>query len=135
MTLSTGQRRHHFKNTTPTDLAITPFASWPLPNRSFHIAFYRWLKAGGYSPSTLNIYSVASRLALGYLNKLYWSIDPEKDLALVVEYLEKRYDRLATRSGYSKGLKKLAEYLCLRKNKASRPRMINWEYYLDGLPD
>ena len=35
MTLSTGQRCHHFKNTIPKDPAITPFAAWPTPNLYF----------------------------------------------------------------------------------------------------
>ena len=81
MTISTGQRRHHFKNTAPRDPVITPFSAWPIPNRSFQHSFYQWLKLGGYGPSTLNTYSVAARLALGYLNKLHWTIDPETDIA------------------------------------------------------
>jgi len=134
MTLSTGKRRHHFKNSTPKDPAITPFAAWPIPNRSFHHSFYHWLKAGGYGPSARNLYSVAARLALGYLNKLHWEIDPETDLDRVRSYIEKRYSSPSTRREYNKGLLKLAEYLRLRKNKAARPPAIRWEYYLDGLP-
>ena len=134
MTPSTGKRRHHFKNTLPSDPAITPFAVWPLPNRSFQHAFYQWLKTGGYSPSSLNTYSVAARLALGYLNKLHWTIDPETDMELVRHYLSQRYPSTATRHCYHKGLDKLAEYLRLRQNKAVRLPIIRWEYYLGGLP-
>jgi len=135
MTISTGQRCHHFKNTIPTDPAITPFAAWPVPNRSFHSAFQVWLKAGGYSPSALNLYTVAARLALGFLNKIYWTIDPETDLEQVRRYIESRYESRSTRIEYSKGLRKLAEYLRLRRDKAARPRPIHWEYHLNGLPD
>jgi integrase len=134
MTLSTGQRRHHFKNTTPKDSAITPFSAWPIPNRSFQHSFYQWLKSGGYGPSALNTYSVATRLALGYLNKLHWTIDPETDIVLVHNYIEQCYPSESTRREYDKGLRKLAEYLHLRQNKASCPRLVNWEYYLNGLP-
>jgi hypothetical protein len=97
MTTSTGQRRHHFKNTTPTDPAITPFAEWPAYNRSFHKAFYRWLQAGGYGPSALSTYAVAARLALGYLNKPHWTLKPEQDLDRVRAYLATRYASAATR--------------------------------------
>jgi site-specific recombinase XerD len=135
MTLSTGQRRHHFKNTAPRDPVITPFSAWPVPNRSFQHSFYQWLKSGGYGPSSLNTYSVAARLALGYLNKLHWTIDPETDIALVRSYLEQRYANESTRREYDKGLNKLAEYLRLRQDKAARPHLVNWNYYLNGLPD
>ena len=134
MTRSTGQRRHHFKNSMPKDPAITPFAAWPIPNRSFHHSFYQWLKSGGYCPTALNTYSVAARLALGYLNKLHWEIDPEADLQRVRGYIEQRYSSLSTRREYHKGLLKLAQYLRLRKNKATHTPIVNWEYYLNGLP-
>ncbi len=135
MTQSTGKRSHHFKHTLPKDPAITPFAEWPIPNRSLHHAFYHWLKSGGYSPSVLNTYSVAARLALGYLNKLHWKIDPEADFELVRRYIEKHYTSPSTRIEYNKGLRKLVEYIYFRQNKAARPKNIHWEYYLKGLPD
>jgi site-specific recombinase XerD len=135
MTRSTGKRKHHFKNTLPKDSTITPFAEWKTPNRSFHHAFYHWLKSGGYSSSALSTYSVAARLALGYLNKLHWKIDPEADFELVRRYIEKHYTSLSTRDEYNKGLRKLAEYMNFRQNKAARPKNIHWEYYLKGLPE
>lgn len=135
MTRSTGQRCHHFKNSTPKDPAITPYAEWPIPNCSFHHSFYRWLKSGGYTGSALSTYSVAARLALGYLNKLHWTIDPEADLERVRRYMEQHYASSSTCREYNKGLRKLAEYLYLRQNKAARPKIIHWEHYLNGLPD
>ncbi|MCD4699055.1 MAG: hypothetical protein K8R91_00570 [Phycisphaerae bacterium] len=135
MTLKPRQRRHHFKNSTPSDPAITPFADWPIPNRSFHHSFYCWLKAGGYCPAALNTYSVAARLALGYLNKIHWEIKPEEDLERVREYIKARYSSSSTPREYNKGLLKLEEYLLLRKNKVARAPIINWEHYLKGLPD
>ena len=135
MTLSTGQRRPHFKNTLPSDPAITPLAAWPLPNRSFLSAFKDWLKTGGYSPSALNLYSVAARLALGYLNKVYWTIDPEIDLEKVRSYIARRYPSPSTCREYNKGLRKLAEYIRLRQDKATRSKPIHWGYHLNGLPD
>ena len=135
MTRSTGLRRHHFRSPTPSDPAITPLAAWPTPNRSFHYSFYQWLKAGGYSPTTLNLYSVSARLALGYLNKLYWTIDPDQDIELVRDYIKQRYTSPSTYSEYNKGLRKLVEYLRLRQNKVERLPVIDWEYHLNGLPD
>jgi|WetSurMetagenome_2_1015567.scaffolds.fasta_scaffold15561_2 site-specific recombinase XerD len=135
MTLSTGQRRHHFKNIRPRDPALTRFGDWPVPNRTFHKAYYHWLKEGGYGPTSLTTYSVVARLALGYLNKLYWTIDPEQDLEKVAQYLNKHYSSASTRRVYQVGLKKLAEYLLLRQNKVSRERPVNWGHYLEGLPE
>jgi site-specific recombinase XerD len=135
MTRSTGKRQFHFKNTIPKDPSLTPFGTWPLPNRSFHHAFYHWLKSGGYGHSTLNVYSVAARLALSYLNKLYSRIDLDADLERVRGYIEGHYPSVSTRMEYEKGLRKLAEYLRLRQNKTARPPIIHWEHYLNGLPD
>jgi site-specific recombinase XerD len=135
MTHTTGKRRHHFKNTIPTDPAIIPLAQWSTPNRSFHHSFYQWLKSGGYSPSALNTYSVAARLAMGYLNKLYWMIDPDADIELVHRYIEGRSISESTKLEYKKGLRKLVEYLRLRQNKAARLPGIHWEHYLNSLPD
>lgn len=44
--------------------------------------FRDWLKAGGYSDSAINQYSVAVRLALGLLNKPYLEIDLDTDFWL-----------------------------------------------------
>lgn len=35
MTLSTGQRRFHFKHTQPTDPTLKPFAEWSPANQKF----------------------------------------------------------------------------------------------------
>lgn len=134
MTKSTGQRRHHFKNHIPQDTAITPFAQWLPCNRSFHQGFYQWLKQGGYGTTALNVYAVASRLALGYLNRPYWQLDPNTDLEKVRVYLQTTSLTLSTQREYGKGLHKLAEYLALRQNRPSRARPVNWQYYLEGLP-
>ena len=39
MTLSTGQRRFHFKRTQPTGPTVKPFAEWSLANQKFLPAF------------------------------------------------------------------------------------------------
>ncbi len=136
MTRSTGQRRHHFKNTQPTHPDIKPYKEWFPPNHNFYVSFRRWLKAGGYSHTALNVYGVATRMALGLLDKPYWSIDPDRDLAVVHTHLEGRTDLTpTTRREYAKGLFKLAEFIRWRSGKAKRPKKINWAYYTGPLPD
>jgi integrase/recombinase XerD len=135
MTISTRQRRHHFKNTLPPDPKALPFAEWPVPNRNFYKAFRRWLQKGGYSESSVNLYGVAARTALGYLNKLYWQIDPVEDLVKVRKRIAERGLSSSTQAEYHKGLLKLAEYLRYKLNKPDPPCPINWSYYLKGLPD
>ena len=50
-------------------------------------AFRKWLRDGGYGHSSLNTYGCATRLALGWLDKPFWEIDPQADLARVREYI------------------------------------------------
>ena len=134
MTRSTGKRRHHFKNTAPTDAAITPLAQWPEANQIFLKEFRAWLQASGYGFSALNLYTVAARLAIGYLNKQHWKINVETDMELVQKYILHSQLSLATKQEYLKGLKKLAEYLREGQNKPA-VRRINWEYHLGGLSE
>ena len=79
MTLSTGQRRFHFKNVRPQDPDVKPFGEWLPANRTFYASFRTWLREGGYGDSALNQYGVAARLALGWLDLPYWEIDPQTD--------------------------------------------------------
>ena len=104
MTLSTGLRRHHFKNTQPTDPNILPFGHWSPENRRFHADFCLWLRQGGYGDSAIRTYGVGVRLALGLLAKQVQQIDPGKDIPKVREYLETRPLSPSTRAGYIKGL-------------------------------
>jgi hypothetical protein len=68
----------------------------------------------GHAPATINrrlaalsTYSVAARLALGYLDKLYWAIDPETDLEQVRHYIAGRYPSFSTRREYEKALRRV----------------------------
>ncbi len=135
MTRSTGQRRHHFKLTTPSDSAVTPLANWPEANRRFFKKFCEWLQMDGYEGSTLHHYSVPARLALGYLNKPYWAIHAETDLERVRVHLTQGLLSLSTQQSYCKGLKKFGEYLLAGQEKPVRPRILRWEYHLNSLPD
>lgn len=135
MTRSTGKRKFHFKNIRPKDPAIKPFGEWFPANRGFYACFRRWLREGGYSDSALHLYSVAARIALGYLDKAYWLIDPVADLDRVRDYIATHYQSQATRQSYDKGIAKLAEYLRYRCHRPKPERPINWDYYLGSLPD
>jgi site-specific recombinase XerD len=135
MTRSTGQRRHHFKNTKPSDPAVKRLSEWLSANRTFYTTFRRWLRDGGYSDSTLNIYGCAVRLALGWLDKPYWEIDPQADIARVRAYISERYDSASTRRDYGQGLRKLTEYLYLKCRRSPPEPQINWETYIGLLPE
>jgi site-specific recombinase XerD len=135
MTKSTGQRRHHFKDTQPTDPAVTRFGAWPPVNQTFYQGFRRWLQDGGYGDSSLHTYGCAARLALGWLNVPYWEIDPQTDLDRVRAYISERYTSESTRHEYDKGLKKLAEYLSVVSHKSPPQKPICWQTYVGILPD
>ena len=42
-------------------------ADWFAPNRTFYNDFRQWLRDGGYGDSSLRLYSMAARFALGTL--------------------------------------------------------------------
>lgn len=135
MTKSTGQRRPHLKNVPLQDPAIKRFGEWPEINRQFYVQFRRWLKDGGYGHSSLTTYGAAARAALGFLDKPYWTIDPDDDIQRVRDHLATRPLTHETQRLYNNGLDKLAQYLRQRFRRPAPERLINWNYYLGVLPE
>jgi len=131
MTLSTGRRKAHFKNTQPIDPAVTPFGEWTPENRRIHADFCLWLQHGGYSSSACHIYSIAARFVLGYLHlpTPAGKIQPEH-IASVREYLATRELSPSTLAGYGKGLNKLLDFLHFPKPDDD----INWDGYFRDIP-
>jgi integrase len=134
MTRSTGQRKFHHKSVYHEDPAVKPYAQWSSANQGFYNGFLKWLQDAGYSQSTRGTYRAAFRLALGWLDKPYWEIDPRADLDRVREYITTHYGRPSTRKCYLQGIAKLEEYLCYRCHRPKPQKPINWGYYLDPLP-
>lgn len=128
-----GKRRFHFKSPPLKDPAIQRFGDWLPANRGFYDGFRKWLKANGYSDSALKIYGAALRMAIGYLRKPYWMIDPEADLDRVREHLAQSERTPNTQADYRKGLLKLAEYLRLRNHRPKKEKPLPWEYTVGSL--
>ena len=128
------KRAFHFKNIRPADPEVRRFGDWLPENRGFFDAFRQWLKDTGYGEVTLRLYSVVVRQIMGYLDKPYWTIDPEADLLRAWEHLSHRPIAASTLADYHKGLLKLDEYLRLRCHRPPKPKAINWEYYTGSLP-
>lgn len=126
-------RRFHFKNARLKDPAIQRFGEWSSENLGFYNGFRDWLKENGYGGSTLNIYGAATRMAMGFLRKPYWTIDPEADLERVMQHLAGSYRTANTQRDYRKGLLKLAEYLRLRCHRPAREKELPWEYAIGSL--
>jgi site-specific recombinase XerD len=129
------KRKEHYKNIRPQDPNIQAFNDWLPENRSMYGHFRLWLKTSSYSDSAINIYSVAARQAIGFLQKPYREINPEVDLQSFLEYLSQRDITFSSLDGYRKGLAKFAEFLYLRQGKKIVEKAINWDYYLNTLPD
>lgn len=129
------QRRFHNKNRKPSDPECCRFGEWSAANRGCYNAFRDWLKETGFSASALNIYSVAARYAIGYLDKPYWVIDTAADLERVRQRIWERFPSPGTRQGYRKGLRKFGEFLHLRYHKTPQPKKINWAYFTGSLPE
>jgi site-specific recombinase XerD len=134
MTRSTGKRKFHFKDIAPKDPAVKRISQWPFTNVNFFRAFCRWLSEGGYSPSSMNTYGVAAKLALGWLDLDYWKIDPVKDLDRVRMYLSSTTLTAGTRRDYECGLDKFADYIRLSCHQPRPERPVHWDYYTAALP-
>ena len=127
------RRRFHFKSPPLKDLAIQRFKEWSEENRGFYGGFRNWLKENGYGDSALGIYGAAVRMAIGYLRKQYWTIDPDADLERVREHLSNSERTLNTQVDYRKGLLKLAEYLRLRCHRPKQEKELPWAYTVGSL--
>jgi integrase len=134
MRTKTWQRRPFIRHSGEYDPNLQYFRDWPTGNRGFYAGFYKWLKSSSYSASTLNIYCVGVRQALGFLKKPYWQIDPTADLASAWAYLQSRPTSQSTQEGYRKGLAKFGEYLRLRLKQPKPEKEIDLGYFLDELP-
>jgi hypothetical protein len=128
MIVSMGKRKAHYKNTNPMDPRVTPLNEWIPENRRFYADFCLWLKQGGYSASACNIYSVAIRFAIGYLNLPFNQIQ-FNHIEQVRNYLKSQALSPSTLAGYYKGLNKFVEYLNFPKQEPS----VNWDGYLKGI--
>ena len=89
-----------------TDRAIKSIKDWSSANQGFYGDFRRWLRDGGYSDSSVKQYGTGARIALGLLDKPYWSIT-DTDLDRVRAHIASHYDSQATCDTYGKGLTKL----------------------------
>jgi integrase len=134
MTRRTGKRKFHFKNVITTHPAVKSFGEWFPANQGFFANFRQWLSDGGYGFSSVHTYGAAARLALGLLDKPYWTVDPQADLQVVRDHLAGRSLTAETKRLYNNGLDKLVEYLCLRCHKPLPEPALNWDYYLNPLP-
>lgn len=126
-------RRFSFKNMPLKDPAIERFGEWSAENVGFYIEFRKWLQENGYGKSALSLYGAAVRTAIGYLKKPYWTINPDVDIERVKRHLAQSERTPTTQSEYGKGLKKLEEYLLLRKNLPRKEKPIPWAYSIGSL--
>jgi site-specific recombinase XerD len=126
-------RRFHFKSPPLRDPAIQRFGEWPAENRDFYGGFRAWLMENSYGASTAEKYGAALRMAVGFLQKPYWNIDPDADLVRVREHLAQSHQSPTTQAVYRKGLLKLAEYLRLRCQRPSKEKEIPWQHTMGML--
>jgi integrase/recombinase XerD len=129
----TRQRRFHFKSPPLKDPALQRFGEWSHENVGFYNGFRNWLKENGYGDSALNIYGSAARMAIGFLRKQYWMIDPDADIARVYEHMKNSERAPSTQASYHKGLQKFADYLRLRCHRPKKEKELPWEYTIGSL--
>ena len=128
-------KRFHFKDIRPKDPAVRRYGDWSSENKGFYEAFRNWLKDTGYSKCSVALYSVFARQAIGFIDKPYWSIDPEADLERFWQHLlTNRSLTPSTLADYHKGRLKFVAFWRLRCRKPAKPREPNWAYYTGPLP-
>lgn len=110
-------------------------SSWPLANQNCYSQFRTWLFESGYGPSSLNIYGVAARMAFSLLDKPYWQIDPEVDLATVCDYICAHYSSAGRRESYLKGIAKLGDFLRLRFRRPKPDPEVHWATFVGALSE
>jgi site-specific recombinase XerD len=134
--MSKTKRQRRFRNDekTPYDHTMKPFKEWSHENRNCAGMFRDWLLDTGYSTTAVKCYGAAARQVLAFLDKLYWTIDPDADLELVWQHMQTRSFKPLTLEYYHAGLKKFAEYLRLRCHKPAQPPHVNWDHYIGPLP-
>lgn len=111
-----------------------PVHHWLPVNQGCYSRFRRWLQNGGYSASALSIYGCAVRLAFSQLDKPYWQFK-DADLEQVRLLIATRFESQTTRQSYHKGLLKLTEFLRHTRGQLRPKKLVNWPYFLAGLPD
>jgi len=129
----THKRKFHFKSPPLKDSAIERFGEWSAENVAFYVDFRKWLQENGYGKSALGIYGAAVRAAIGFLRKPYWTINPDVDIERVKKHLAQSERTPNTQAEYSKGLKKLSEYLRARKNLPRQEKPLPWAYTIGSL--
>jgi hypothetical protein len=123
MTATTGKCTPNLRHLLKVDPSLKPLARWFPADRGFYANFRQWLEEASYAETSLIIYGVAARLALGLIDKPYWEFDVETDLATVRAYIAAHYPSEGKRQGYDKGMCKFAEYLRRRCHRpAPQPR-------------
>jgi site-specific recombinase XerD len=128
------KKRFHFKNIRTTDPAVRRFGDWLPENRGFYASFRKWLQDTGYGSVAVKLYTVFARQAIGFIDKPYWTIDPEVDLQRFWQHLHTRPLSANTLADYHKGMRKFAEYMRLRNHCPPRPMVINWDFFTGSLP-
>jgi len=134
MSQGSGKRRFHFKSPKPNDPQVRRFREWSEENKGFYSSFRQWLFDTGYELTSVGLYGVAARQAIGYLDQPYWVIDPDADIERVWQHIQESPLKDSTKHDYHKGLLKLSEYLRLRQDKPPKEKIIRWDFYLGSLP-
>lgn len=135
MTCPTDGRGSRPKSVHTKNPDIKPYGKWFPANQDFYKRFRRWMKEGGYSDTVVANYGTAVRIALGWLDKPYYLIDPQDDLDHVRVYIISHYENEHTRATCLRGLARLETYLRLRCHKPAPKKQINWDTFVGSLPN
>ena len=114
--------------------AYKPTTNWSRANLHCYAEFREWLKHTHCGPTLIPRYTGAARWVFCLIDKPYWQIDLDADLAQVQAYFDAHFDSAETRKVYRLGLAHLADFLRHKCHQPTPPRPIRWDTFVGVLP-
>jgi integrase len=111
-----------------------PTREWNRANLHCYADFREWLKQTYTGRTMVSRYVAAARWVFCLIDKPYWQLDLDKDIATVHDYFT-THVKTAYTPFYKVGLTRFADFLRLKQGLQRPARVLNWRYYLGELPD
>jgi integrase len=111
-----------------------PTKLWSRANLHCYAEYREWLKQTHSGQTTVWRYTSAARWVFCLVDKPYWQIDLDVDLAQVQAFIQTHVPSAHTRNIYRLGLVRFAEFLRLKCQIAPPPRVVHWDTFIGCLP-
>ena len=110
-----------------------PTKLWSAANLHCYGEYREWMKANHCGQTMIPHYTAAVRWVFCLIDKPYWQIDLDVDIAAVQTYIDQHFESGLTRQSYRNGLKRFVIFLRL-KCHLDRPKPeVHWDTYIGSL--